>query len=174
MKALVDDDTVQGSANAPVTIVEFSDYQCPFCQRFYQQTLPQIEQNYIQTGKAKFVYRDFPLSSIHPFAQKAAEAAECAGEQGKYYEMHNKLFGEGVTGGVDGYKQFAKDIGLDTAKFNDCIDSGKMAAEVSKDQQDGVAVGIQGTPGFIINGEVISGAQPYERFKAAIDAALAK
>lgn len=172
MKSLIDDDAVKGSASAPVTIVEFSDYQCPFCARFYQQTLPQIQENYIDTGKVKFIYRDYPLASIHPLAQKAAEAAECAGEQGKYFDMHDMLFTKGVTGGVEAYKQFAADLKLDTAKFNECLDSGKMAAEISKDTQDGNAAGVQGTPAFIINGQIISGAQPYANFQAAIDAAL--
>jgi protein-disulfide isomerase len=169
MKALEDDDTVKGSANAPVTIIEWSDYECPFCARFYSQTLGKIDEEYIKTGKAKLIYRDFPLS-FHKNAQKAAEAAECAGEQGKYYEMHNKLFEAGVSGGA--FKQYAKDIGLDSTKFSECLDSGKMASEISKDVQDGIAAGIQGTPGFIINGQLISGAQPFEVFKQAIDKAL--
>lgn len=173
MKKLMDDDAVRGDPNAPVTIIEWSDYQCPYCGRFYHDTLGLIEQNYIDTGKVKLVYRDFPLS-FHPHAQKAAEAAECAGEQGKYLEMHDKLFGEGVDGGVDGFKQYAADLGLDTNKFNTCLDTGAMKAEIAKDMQDGQAVGIKGTPGFIINGKMVSGAQPYANFKAVIDAALAQ
>lgn len=173
MAALVDDDAVKGDPDAPVTIVEWSDYECPFCSRFYSQTLGQIESEYIDTGKVKLVYRDFPLS-FHPQAQKSAEAAECAGDQGKYYEMHDMLFEKGVSGGVTSFKQYAADLGLDTAEFNECLDSGKHAAEISKDMQDGQAAGIRGTPGFVINGRVISGAQPYANFKAAIDAALAE
>lgn len=171
MEDLVDDDDFKGNANAPVTIVEWSDYECPFCQRFYSQTLGQIEQEYIDTGKVKFVYRDFPLS-FHPNAQKAAEAAECAGEQGKYYEMHDMLFEKGVAGGVTAFKQYAADIGLNTGDFDTCLDSGAMAAEVAADMSDGTAVGVTGTPGFIINGKLISGAQPYAVFKAEIDNAL--
>lgn len=173
MSDLIDDDTIKGDENAPVTIVEWSDFECPFCTRFYQQTLSQIEENYIRTGKVKFVYRDFPLS-FHANAQKAAEAAECAGEQGKFWEMHDKLFEEGVSNGVSSFKQFAGDIGLDTSKFNDCLDSGKMADEVQKDMADGAAVGIRGTPGFIINGQLVSGAQPFSVFQQLIEAELAK
>ncbi|HLC89152.1 MAG TPA: thioredoxin domain-containing protein, partial [Candidatus Nanoarchaeia archaeon] len=116
---LADDDAVKGKEDAPVTIVEFSDYECPFCARFYTDTFGQLKAKYIDTGKVKFVYRDFPLS-FHQNAQKAAEAAECAGEQNKYYEMHNKLFEGGVQGGTAAFKGYAQEIGLDTSKFNSC------------------------------------------------------
>lgn len=172
MEELIDDDDVKGSPNAPVTIVEWSDFECPFCARFYSQTLAQIDEEYIKTGKVKLVYRDFPLS-FHQNAQKSAEAAECAGEQGKYWEMHDLLFEQGVTGGVTQYKQFASQIGLNTAEFNTCLDSGAMAGEVQKDFNDGQRAGIQGTPGFVVNGQVVSGAQPFSVFKQIIDAELA-
>ena len=168
---LVDDDAVKGDKNAPVTIVEFSDYECPFCEKFYTQTLPQIEENYIKTGKVKLIYRDFPLG-FHAQAQKAAEAAECAGEQGKYYEMHNLLFEKGVAGGVSSFKEYAKEIKLDTTKFDQCLDSGKMSSEVQKDAADGGKYGVQGTPAFFINGKLLSGAQPYSVFQQAIEAEL--
>ena len=142
MNTLADDDDVKGDKNVLVTIVEFSDYECTFCARFYSETLGQIDREYIKTGKVKFVYRDFPLN-VHPNAQKAAEAAECAGEQGKYYEMHNKLFEQGVKGGIASFKEFAKDIGIDATKFNNCLDSGQMAAEIQKDMKDGAAAGIR-------------------------------
>jgi protein-disulfide isomerase len=171
--SLIDDDAVKGDSNAPVTIIEWSDFECPFCVRFYDQTLGLIETEYIETGKVKFVYRDFPLN-FHANAQKSAEAAECAGEQGKYYEMHDKLFEDGVSGGVSSFKQYASDIGLDTNEFNECLDSGAMENEVKKDMADGISVGIKGTPGFIINGQLVSGAQPFENFKQIIDAELAK
>lgn len=173
MKALIDDDAIKGDPDAPVTIVEWSDYECPFCARFYSQTLGQIDEEYIQTGKVKLIYRDFPLS-FHQQAQKAAEAAECAGEQGAYFDMHDKLFESGVAGGVTAFKQYAKEIGLDTDAFNTCLDSGAMADEVAKDFADGQAAGIQGTPGFIIDGEVVSGALPFSNFKQIIDAKLAE
>jgi protein-disulfide isomerase len=173
MVALMDDDVVKGDPNAPVTIVEWSDFECPFCARFYEQTLGQITTEYIDTGKVKLVYRDFPLS-FHTQAQKAAEAAECAKDQNKFWEMHDKLFESGVSGGVESFKQYAADIGLNTATFNSCLDSGEKAAEIKKDMDDGTAVGIRGTPGFIINGQLVSGAQPFENFKSVIEAELAK
>jgi protein-disulfide isomerase len=168
-----DDDAVKGDPNAPVTIIEFSDYECPFCAKFYAQTLPELDEKYIKTGKVKLVYRDFPLGN-HRYAQKAAEAAECAGEQGKYYEMHDKLFDNGVTGGVDEYKIFAEEIGLDTEEFNECLDNGKMESEVKKDLQDGIAAGVDGTPAFFVNGIRVSGAQPFGVFEQIIEQELAK
>jgi protein-disulfide isomerase len=168
----VDDDAIKGDENAPVTIVEFSDYECPFCARFYSQTLNQIDEQYIKTGKVKLVYRDYPLGN-HPNAPKAGEAAECAGEQGKYFEMHDKLFDNGVSGGVASYKQFAGEIGLDQAAFDTCLDSGAQAAEVQKDFVDGTSYGVQGTPAFFVNGKLISGAQPFNVFQQAIEAELA-
>ena len=166
-----DDDAVLGDDDAPITIIEFSDYECPFCTRFYLNTLPQIKSEYIDTGKVKLIYRDYPLG-FHANAQKAAEAAECAGEQGKYYEMHDKLFDEGVDGGVSSFKQYAKEIGLNAEEFNECLDSGEMASEVQKDFQDGQRAGVQGTPTFFINGKILKGAQPFEVFKQIIEEEL--
>jgi len=178
-KALEDDDPFIGKENAPVTIIEFSDFQCPFCRRFYTQTLPQIKSQYIDTGKVKFVYRDYPLS-FHPSAQIAAEAGECAEEQGKFWELHDKIFDEqGKQGSgtvqftVTDLKQWAADIGLDTGKFNECVDSGKYTSEVQKDFADGSAAGVTGTPGFVINGKPLVGAQPFTVFQQIIDAELA-
>ncbi|MBU0460763.1 MAG: DsbA family protein [Nanoarchaeota archaeon] len=170
--ALIDDDDVKGDPDAPVTIVEFSDYECPFCEQFYSQTFKQIDQKYIKTGKVKFVYRDFPLG-FHAQAQKAAEAAECAGEQGKYYDMHNKLFESGVQGGVDSFKKYAEEIGLNTGEFNSCLDSGKMTGEVKNDLAAGSQLGVSGTPAFFINGKMVVGAQPYSVFEQVIEQALA-
>ncbi len=172
LSAIMDDDAVKGDPDAPVTIVEFSDYECPFCERFYSETFGQIDQEYIQTGKVKFVYRDFPLN-FHQNAQKAAEAAECAGEQDQYFEMHNLLFEQGVQGGVTAFKQYAQQLSLNSNEFNECLDSGSMAAEVQKDMQDGQRLGIQGTPGFLINGKLLSGAQPFNAFKQVIEQELA-
>ena len=171
MEELMGDDPVKGDANAPVTIVEWSDFECPFCARFYTDTLSQIERSYIESGKVKLVYRDFPLSA-HPQAQKAAEASECADEQDRFWEMHNILFERGVAGGVAAFKGYAKEIGLNEKEFAECLDSGKTASEIQQDMRDGTAAGIRGTPGFIINGKVVSGAQPYAAFAAAIEEAL--
>ena len=106
MSELIEDDDIKGDDNAGITIVEFSDFECPYCARFYAQGYQEIETNYIDTGKVKLIFRDYPLS-FHKQAQKAAEAAECAGDQGKYYDMHDLLFGEGVVGGVDTFKKYA-------------------------------------------------------------------
>ena len=171
MQVLMSDDPVRGDPDAPVTIVEWSDFQCPFCGRFYRDTLPLIEQNYIDTGKVRLVYRDYPLP-FHPQAQKSAEAAECAGDQGMYWEMHDKIFDNQNDLSVDNLKQWAADIGLDTQEFNDCLDSGEKAVETQQDMTAGKNAGIKGTPGFIINGELVSGAQPYAVFEQAIEKAL--
>jgi len=171
----VDDDPVLGDSDAPVTIIEFSDYECPYCTRFYENTLPQLRSEYIDTGKVKLVYRDFPLSSIHNNAQKAAEAAEVARELGgnkKYWEMHNLLFERGVSGGVESFKQYARDIGLDGEDFDSILDSGKYADEVRKDIQDGESYGVQGTPTFFINGKILVGAQPFSAFQQIIEEEL--
>ena len=167
-----------GSPDAPVTIIEFSDFQCPYCERFYSQTFEQLKTNYIDTGKVRFVFKDFPLS-FHEKAMPAALAAECAGEQGKYWEMHDKLFGEQQRWVKsdkpnDVFKEFAKELGVDTDKFNECLDSQKYLAEIREDQQEGLAAGVQGTPAFFINGQFLSGAQPYQVFQQVIDQILAE
>ena len=176
----VDDDAVRGSSSAPVTIIEFSDYQCPFCRVFWKDTLPQLEDKYIKTGKVKFIYRDFPLS-FHAGALPAALATECAKEQGKFWEMHDKIFEEQDKQGQgtiqftsDDLKKWAKDIGLDIAKFSPCLDTQKHKSEVDKDLADGSAAGVSGTPGFFVNGQELSGAQPFAAFAAVIEAELAK
>lgn len=166
-----DDDSVLGDPDAPVTIIEFSDYECPFCSRFYLNTLPQLKSEYIDTGKVKLIYRDFPLS-FHPDAQKAAEAAECAGEQDKYYEMHDKIFENQQAITITDLKKYAKEIGLNTNEFDECLDSGEMASEVQKDFQEGQQAGVQGTPTFFINDKPLVGAQPFEAFKQIIEGEL--
>lgn len=168
---ITSDDHVKGDKDAKVTIIEWSDFECPFCARFYTETLGQIDEQYIKTGKVKLIYKDFPLS-FHPQAQKAAESSECAADQEKFWEMHNLLFEKGVQGGVASFKQFAKDLGLNSAKFDKCLDSGEKAGEVQKDMADGGKSGIQGTPGFLINGQLVSGAQPFTVFQQVIDAEL--
>ena len=180
--ASVDDVAVLGSKSAAVTIIEFSDYECPFCGRHFTQTYPSIKQEYVDTGKVKIIFRDFPLTSIHPNAQKAAEAAECVGEQAGdegYYKMHDKLYTNQQSLSITNYKSWAREIsGVDGAKFDNCLDSGKYASEVQKDSQDAQTAGGRGTPYFVVmdksgKGTAISGAQPFSAFKSAIDAALA-
>jgi len=174
----IDDDPMLGNVKAKVTIVEFSDYQCPFCRSFWSDTLPQIKKDYIDTGKARLVYRDFPLG-FHPGAIPAAQAANCANEQGKYWEMHDKIFSEQAKKGTatiqfsnSELKLWAKQLGLKTPEFNSCFDSNKYSEEIAKDTTDGTAAGVTGTPTFYINGVEIVGAQPYSVFKAAIEKAL--
>lgn len=171
MNYLIEDDDIKGNPDAPITIVEFSDYECPFCQRFYLTTYQQLKEKYIDTGKVNLVYRDFPLN-FHQNAQKAAEAAECAGEQGKYYEMHDLLFEKGVSEGIDSFKEYASEIGLNREEFDQCLDSGEMRDEVLKDLADGQSLGISGTPSFIINGKTLVGAQPIEAFEKEIESIL--
>ena len=168
----VDDDPVLGNKNAPVTIVSFEDYQCPFCGRAFQQTYPLLKKEYIDTGKVKYVYRDFPLS-FHPNAQPAAEAAECADEQGKFWEFHDGLYKNQESLGLSLYTQLASQLGLDTNKFQQCVDSGKYRQEVQNDFAYGSQVGVSGTPTFFINGIMLVGAQPYQAFQQVIDAELA-
>lgn len=163
----------KGAANAPVTIVQFSDYQCPFCQRFTAETFPQIDEKYIKTGKVKFVYRDFPLS-FHESAQKAAEAARCAFAQNNFFEYHDIVFKNQSAIAISDLKKYAKDLGLDVAKFNACLDSGKTAADVKKDLADGASYGVNGTPSFFINGWILVGAQPFSVFQQAIESELKK
>jgi protein-disulfide isomerase len=170
-KVSADDDPSQGSTDATVTIIEYSDFECPYCARFYSQTLSQIRKNYIDNGKVKLVYRDFPLD-LHQNARKAAEAAECADEQGKFWEFHDKLYENQNSLDNESLKQYAKDMGLNTNQFNTCLDSGKMTQEVLKDFEDGSSYGVTGTPTLFINGIKVVGAQPYEFFKKIIDQEL--
>lgn len=169
----IDDDAVKGDDKAPVTIVEFSDFECPFCAKFYRETLPKITEEYINTGKVKLVYRDLPLP-MHKNAPKAAEAAECAGEQGKYYEMHDILFENYRKLTPDLLPEYAKQAGLNIAQFNSCLDNGDMEAEVKNDVKDANALGLSGAPAFFINGRLIKGAYPFETFKKVIDEELFK
>ena len=169
-----------GDANAKVTIIEFSDLQCPFCERFYTQTLPSIKTDYIDTGKVKLVYRHFPLS-FHQNAQKAAETTECAKEQGKFWPMHDKLFEEqaawsnlDATAAAAKFSEYAVAAGANKAQFETCLSTGKYASNVQKDESDGASYGVSGTPTFYVNGVELVGAQPYSAFKSVIDAALAK
>ncbi|MBU1120325.1 DsbA family protein [Candidatus Micrarchaeota archaeon] len=168
-----DDDAFLGSEDAPVTIIEFSDYECPFCARFYSQTLPSLKEKYIETGKAVFIYRDFPLG-FHQFAQKAAEATECADEQGKFWEMHDKIFENQDALDEASLKKYAEEIGLNSGEFNSCLDSGEMTSEVQKDLSEGQTYGVSGTPSFFINGRTLVGAQPLSAFEQIIEDELAK
>jgi protein-disulfide isomerase len=160
----------KGPESAPVTIVEFSDFQCPFCSRA-NAAVDEVVKTY--GDKVRVVFRHFPLS-FHKEAPKAAEASMCAADQNKFWEYHDKLFANQQALKVDDLKKAAADLGLDTARFNECLDSGKKAELVKKDMADGEKAGVTGTPAFFINGLALSGAVPAEEFKAIIDAELKK
>jgi protein-disulfide isomerase len=167
----VDDDPAKGPQDAKVIIVEFSDYQCPFCVKA-ESTVKEILDTY--QDKVRFVYRDFPLS-FHQYAQKAAEAAECADEQGKFWDYHDLLFEkqeDWSSGGIEKFKEYAVQLGLNSEEFNQCLDGGTMASEVENDLQDGKSYGVKGTPAFFLNGELISGAQSFSVFQEKIDEIL--
>jgi protein-disulfide isomerase len=165
--------SIKGIENAPVTLIEFSDYQCPFSAKFFSETLPQIEKNYIKTGKVKMAFRNYPLQ-FHQFAQKAAEAAECAAQQGKFWECHDTIFENQKDLSPANLKQLAQKLGLDSQKFNQCLDSGTMANKVKKDFDEGAKYGVTGTPCFFVNGMAVEGAQPYKVFEEAIEKELKK
>ena len=160
----------RGPADAKVTIVEFSDFECPYCSRA-EESVTQVLEKY--AGKVRVVYRHFPLS-FHPHAQKAAEAAACAEAQGKFWEMHKQLFANQQKLGVEELKAHAAAVGLDAPKFAACLDGATTKAQVDADQKAGADLGVNGTPAFFINGKVLSGAQPFEAFQQIIDAELAK
>jgi protein-disulfide isomerase len=164
-------DPSRGPADAPVTIVEFSDFQCPYCSRAIG-TLKKVEENY--AGKVRVVYRDYPLVKIHPNAARAAEAAACANDQGKFWAMHDVLFQHQDKLGEPDLKKAAADLGLDTAAFNQCLDSGRHAEDWKKDAADAERYGVSSTPAFFINGRLVVGAQPYEAFARVIDEELAR
>lgn len=176
-KVLPEDDPVMGNADAPVTIVEFSDFQCPFCEVFYTESLKQLEKDFIDTGKVKLIYRDYPLS-IHPQAVGAAHAAECADDQKKFKPMHDMLFEKqkewsGQSTALEIFARYAKSIGLNEKEYDECMTGQKNIQEIRKDMLDGIAVGVRGTPHLFINGHRISGAMDYQKvFKPAIQAEL--
>ena len=167
----VDGAPFKGPAKAPVTIVEFSDFHCPFCRRVIP-TLAQLESQYGE--KIKLVFRDFPIESLHPGATKAHEAARCANEQGKFWSYHDKLFAGPSNSSPELFKGLAKELGLDAVAFDTCLGSGKYQAAIKQDIEEGNRVGVSGTPAFFINGRLISGAQPLEAFARVIEDELAR
>src|SRR5215831_11164356 len=171
----VDDDPVLGSPDAKVTMIEFGDYQCPSCRAFWRDIEPRLKKDYIDKGLVKLVFRDFPLTQIHPDAFLAAQAVDCALDQNKYWEYHNKVFLEQDKQSEENIvRVWAKDTRMDPVAFGACLDSGKYKEEVAKDMADGNALGVPGTPMFFINGNVIGGAQQYPAYKKLIDGLLAK
>jgi protein-disulfide isomerase len=161
-----------GKAGAPVQVVEFSDFQCPFCRRFYP-SVHEVAKNY--GDKVEVIYRQFPIPSLHPNAIKAAEASLCARDQGKFWELHDMMFAEQETITVSDLKQKAVRLGMNGSEFNKCLDTGKYTEEVQNDMKEGTRAGITGTPAVFVNGiEVPGGAVPYGKIAAAIDLELAK
>lgn len=188
VRVSLDDDPVLGDKNAPVTLVEFSDYECPFCKRHFDQTYPELKKNYIDTGKVKLVYRDLPLPFHDPMATVEAMAANCSREQGgdlTYFKFHDEVFkrtksnGNGLT--KDDLYKISSDLGLNTNNLKACVEAEKYKDEIQKDLADASKVGANGTPTFFIaksdssgtiDGQIIVGAQPYSAFQQAIDALL--
>jgi protein-disulfide isomerase len=173
----------KGSQSAKLILVEFTDYQCPFCGRHFQQTSPQIDRDYVNTGRVRHVVRDFPIESIHKDALKAAEAAHCAGEQGQYWQMHARLFNSQNALTVDHLSAYAGALGLDVPGFQRCLDSNKYAGTIRQDLAAAQKVGVQATPSFLLGMaepdgssvkivKMIAGAHPYTVFKEAIDSLL--
>jgi protein-disulfide isomerase len=160
---------MRGPANAPITIVAFSDYECPYCS-VGEKSISEVLAAYPE--KVRLFFRDYPLP-IHPEAPKAAEAAHCAEDQGKYWQMHDKLFANQKALKIENLKGYAKELGLDVAKFDKCLDAGDKAKVVAEGVEAGKKLGVNGTPAFFVNGILVSGAQPFEAFKKLIDEELA-
>lgn len=169
-----------GDEKAPVTLLEFTDYQCPFCQDFYARVFKELKMQYVDTGKLRFVLRDLPLPN-HQHAKPAAISAHCAGEQGKFWEMHSALFDGGGKLNQDDILNYSKSIGLEEESFKACLNSGRYDKEIKQDVQDARSAGIRGTPAFVlghtsddkVSGTLISGTRPFSVFKAEIDKLLA-
>ncbi len=172
----------KGAKDARLVIVEFSDYQCPFCARHVRETMPEIERAYVRTGKVKYVFRDFPLEAIHPQAFHAAEAARCAGEQGKFWEMHDRLFTYSNALGKEDLIAHAEALGLNLQRFRQCLEGRRFAERVRRDLSEGRRAGVRGTPSFFVGFaepggkvrvvRVLRGAQPYEAFRQTIEELL--
>lgn len=167
----------QGEASATVTLIEYSDFQCPYCKRFYDSVLSRIITDYVKTGKVKLSYKNYAF--LGDESRWAAQAAECAADQGKFWEMHELLFTrqQGENSGAfskENLINLAKEVKVDGAKFSDCLNQDTTLERVQEDISEGNRIGVRGTPTFLLNGKLIVGAQPYEAFKTALDAVLKK
>ena len=178
-KVPTEGDPVLGDAKAPLTLVEFTDYQCPFCRKFFANTLSKIKEKYIDTGKVRLVLKDLPLG-FHAKARPAARAAHCAGEQGKFWDMHDALFAGGGRLDRQDFVRYAEKIGIEDFPFQECLESDRYNKELDQDVADAGKASINGTPGFVlgkttdneIEGTLISGAQPFASFDRAIQKLL--
>lgn len=166
-----DNNPAKGPADAPITIIEFSDFECPFCTRWHVEVWPKLQEAY--GDKIRLVYRDFPLYSIHPNAGPAAEAANCANEQGRFWEYHDLLFAAEQGLSREAYEAYARQVNLDMSQFNSCLDEKRYESEVTADFEYARQLGIQSTPTFFINGVALIGAQPFEVFQEVIELELA-
>ena len=175
---------VRGSAQAKLVMIEFGDYECPFCGQYATAVYPTIDRDYIRTNKIRYVFKSFPVEQIHPRAFKAHEAAACAGDQGKYWEMHDKIFADQANLALDRFIEHGLALGLDAAKLRNCIEGPAHEAEIREDIQEAVAGGVRGTPVFVFAyadaraqtvtpARVLMGAQPLQAFKATLDELLA-
>lgn len=182
--SVTDDGRVQGKADAPLTLIEYSDFTCGYCLKFFKETLPKLQATYIDTGKIRFIYRDYPRAD-RGVGVEAAVAARCAGAQGRYWAMHDRLFGEGSRLDSGGFKSFAKSLGLDQEQFGKCFDERRHLESIFQDRREANRWGFHGTPGFILMQTVagptekvpavaIPGAFPYEAFAEEIDRMLTK
>ena len=167
----VDDDPSDGPATAPITIIEFSDFECPFCTKWHEEVWSKLKEAY--PGKVRLVYRDFPLFGMHENAGPAAEAANCSGDQGKYWEYHDKLFTGGKALSSATFENYAKELKLELAKFLECTSSRKYKDEVQADYDYAVQLGVRSTPTFFVNGIPVVGAQPFEVFSQVVEKELA-
>ncbi len=170
----VGDNPILGNKDANVTFIEVSDFECPFCVRFALTTMPDIKKNYVDTGKIKVSYLNFPLENLHKNSLNAAKASECAYRQGKFWEMHDMMFDKSPKLSLVDLRDYAEKIGLDMTMFDECMASSSVEDEVAKDMASASDAGVKGTPAFFINGRFISGAQKYEVFQQIIEEELAK
>lgn len=166
----VDDDPILGEDDAPITIIEFSDYECPYCRQWHSEVFAQLIETY--GDQIRFVYRDFPLESIHANANSAAEAANCAHEQGAFWDYHDMLFSNEQGLGSSAYLEYASRLEIDQAAFQDCIDSSRYQDEVQADFEFAAELGVRSTPTFFVNGIAVVGAQPFEIFQQVIESEL--
>jgi len=174
-----DDPRALGDPNAPVLIIEFTDYECPFCQQFFRDTRPQIIESFVQTGAVRFVARDFPLADIHPSAPLAAAAGQCAADQGQFWPMYERLFAthQEEWGGVpkrdrEVFIEFASDLGLDSDAFSACLDDPATLQRIEQEQAAAARFGINSTPNFLVNGQLLRGALPFRVFEDLVQQAL--
>lgn len=168
-----------GEATAAVTIVEFSDFQCPYCEQFFTMTLPQVKKEYVEMGKVKYYFKNFPLVNLHKNAAKAAEAALCADDQGKFWEYHDQLFAKQSEWAEQAspraiFEKYAGSLGLRAKDFAACLETGKYATRIKEEMSEGQTLGMTGTPSFVINGRLFVGAYPFPDFKKILDNLLGK